>query len=53
MIEKLKKAFYNWESMVVVALAVSEDGVLDGYDGEDNQIEPEDIKTYTDIIGIS
>jgi hypothetical protein len=53
-IEKLKIAFpKRWEQMVVVALAVLSNGKIDGYDGLDKQISTKDIKTYTDIIGIS
>jgi hypothetical protein len=54
MIEELKKAFPDkWERLVVVALAVLDDGQVDGYDGLDRQIQPSEIKTFTDIIGIS
>ncbi len=53
-IEKLKVAFpKRWKRMVVVALAVLSNGKIDGYDGLDKQISTKDIKTYTDIIGIS
>jgi hypothetical protein len=39
--------------MEVVAIAVFPDnGKKDGYDGLDDQIDAEDIKTFTDIIGI-
>ena len=54
MIEQLKKAFPNrWKNMIVVALAVLDNGMMDGYDGLDKQIKKSDIKTYTDIIGVS
>jgi hypothetical protein len=54
MIKQLKKSFPNrWKNLIVVALAVLEDGQTDGYDGLDKQIKSNDIKTYTDIIGIS
>ena len=54
MMEELNKAFGNkWANMVVVALAVLEDGQIDGYDGLDKQISKNDIKKYTEIIGIS
>ncbi len=54
MIEQLKKAFPNrWKNMIMVALAVLDNGKMDGYDGLDKQIKKSDIKTYTDIIGIS
>jgi hypothetical protein len=53
-IEKLKVAFpKRWKRMVVVALAVLPNDKIDGYDGLDKQINTKDIKTYTDIIGIS
>lgn len=54
MMEELNKAFgRKWANMVVVALAVLEDGQIDGYDGLDKQISKKDIKKYTEIIGIS
>jgi hypothetical protein len=54
LIEQLKKAFpKRWKSMVVVALAVLDNGKIDGYDGLDKQIKANDIKTFTNIIGIS
>ena len=54
MMEELNKAFgEKWANMVVVALAVLEDGQIDGYDGLDKQISKNDIKKYTEIIGIS
>ena len=54
MIEQLKQAFpKKWKNMIVVALAVLDDGRIDGYDGLDKQISSKDIKTFTDIIGIS
>ena len=53
MMEQLKKAFPNrWKSLVVVALAVLEDGQIDGYDGLDKQMKSKDIQTFTNIIGI-
>lgn len=52
--DKLKEAFpKKWENMVVVALAVLDNGKIDGYDGLDKQISKSDIKIFTDIIGIS
>jgi hypothetical protein len=39
--------------MIVAALAVRENDKIDGYDGLDKQISAKDIKTFTDIIGIS
>jgi hypothetical protein len=54
MIAELKKAFpTRWKRLVVVALAVLEDGRIDGYDGLDKQISKKDIDIFTDIIGIS
>ena len=54
MMEELNKAFgEKWASMVVVALPVFEDGQIDGYDGLDKQMSQNDIKKYTEIIGIS
>ena len=54
MIAKLKKAFpTRYKSMEVVALAVLDNGKIDGYDGLDKQISSKDIKTFIDIIGIS
>lgn len=54
MIQQLKQAFRRrWKSMVVVALVVFADGSMDGYDGSNDQILAKDIKTFTDIIGIS
>lgn len=54
LIEQLQQAFpKRWKNMVVVALAVLDSGKIDGYDGLDKQINQEDIKTFTNIIGIS
>jgi hypothetical protein len=54
LLDKLKKAFpRRYKAMEVIALAVLEDGRIDGYDGLDAQIAKRDIKTFTDIIGIS
>lgn len=54
MISQLQKAFPSrWKNMIVVALAVLGDGKIDGYDGLDKQISAKDIKTFTNIIGIS
>jgi hypothetical protein len=54
MIEQLKQAFpKNYKKLEVVALVVYPDGKIDGYDGLDNKIPPENIKTFTNIIGIS
>ena len=54
MAESLRQAFPNrWKNLMVVALVVLENGKMDGYDGLDKQISAKDIKTFTDIIGIS
>jgi hypothetical protein len=54
LISKLKEAFpKKYKTMEVVALAVLENGRIDGYDGLDKQLSSKDIKTFTDIIGIS
>jgi len=54
MINSLKKAFpTRWERLIVVALAVLEDGRIDGYDGLDKRLNAREVKKYTDIIGIS
>jgi hypothetical protein len=54
LMNKLKEAFpKNWKNLIVVALAVLEDGDIDGYDGLDDQLSSKDIKKYTNIIGIS
>lgn len=54
MVAQLKQAFpKRWKNMIVVALAVLDNGKIDGYDGLDKQISAKDIKTFTNIIGIS
>lgn len=54
LIAQLEKAFpTRWKNLVVVALAVLENGKIDGYDGLDKQIKEKDIQTYINIIGIS
>lgn len=54
LINKLKETFpKKYKAMEVVALAVLEDGEIDGYDGLDAQISSKDIETFTNIIGIS
>lgn len=54
MIDQLKKEFpRRWKNMIVVALAVLDNGKIDGYDGRDKQISAGDIKIFTNIIGIS
>jgi len=54
MINQLQDKFpKTWKNLVVVALAVLDNGKIDGYDGLDKQISKGNIKEYTDIIGIS
>lgn len=54
MISQLQQAFpKKYKQMEVVALAVLDNGKIDGYDGLDKQIKQTDIKTFTNIIGIS
>lgn len=54
LMERLKEEFpKKWESLVVTALAVLEDGRIDGYDGLDRQMSKSDIDKFTQIIGIS
>ena len=53
LIEKLKEVFpKRWKNLVVVALAILENGKIDGYDGLDKQMKNPDIKKYTEILGI-
>ncbi len=52
--DKLEKIFGSKaKRLTVVALAVLEDGQIDGYDGLDKQINKGDIDKFTSIIGIS
>jgi hypothetical protein len=54
LIKKLKQVFpKNYIQLEVVALAVLEDGKIEGYDGLDKQISKPDIREYTKLIGIS
>ena len=54
LLEELKTAFpKKYKELQVVALAVLDNGKIDGYDGLDKQMNKKDIDTYTDIIGIS
>jgi hypothetical protein len=53
LLEKLKEKFpTKWQQLQIVALAVLEDGNIDGYDGLDKQMSSSDIKKYRSIIGI-
>lgn len=54
LIDKLKQEFpERWESLVVTALAVLDNGEIDGYDGLDRQMKKDEINKFTEIIGIS
>jgi len=54
LMNKLKQEFGDRaDRLKVVALAVLEDGQIDGYDGLDKQINKSDIEKYTSIIGIA
>ena len=54
LIEKLKQAFpEKYKELEVVALAVLNDNMIDGYDGLDHQMNKKEIEKYTNIIGIS
>jgi hypothetical protein len=54
LMNKLKQEFGNRaDRLKVVALAVLENGQIDGYDGLDKQINKSNIKKYTSIIGIT
>jgi len=54
LMDRLKEEFpKRWESLVVTALAVLENGRIDGYDGLDRQMSKLDIDKFTEIIGIS
>jgi hypothetical protein len=54
MMEEIKKVFpKNWKNLEVVALVVNPSGKIKGYDGKDKLIPAENIKIFTDIIGIS
>lgn len=54
LIEKLKQAFpEKYKELEVVALAVLNDNMIDGYDGLDHQMDEKEIEKYTNIIDIS
>lgn len=54
LIERLKEEFpKRWRNLIVTALAVLEDGEIDGYDGLDRQMNKSEIDKFTEIIGIS
>jgi hypothetical protein len=47
LVDKLKAKFpKKYKNLEVVALAVLEDGQIDGYDGLDKQMSKKEIKTY-------
>jgi len=52
-VKKLKEAFPSkWKNMLVVAIAVLDDGQLDVYDGLDNQVSSSDVEKYREIMSI-
>lgn len=54
LIGRLKQEFpERWKTLVVTAIAVLDDGKIDGYDGLDRRIKKEEISKFTKIIGIS
>jgi hypothetical protein len=54
LISQLKTAFpKKYKQLEVVALAVLPDGIIDGYDGLDKQMNAKEIKKFNEIIGIS
>jgi len=55
LIDELKSTFpKKYKELQVVALVVHEDGKkIDGYDGKDKKMSSEEIKKFTNIIGIS
>jgi hypothetical protein len=53
MIKKLKKVFpKNWKNMVVVALTISEKNEIKGWDGLDKEMSSNNVKAFTNLIGI-
>ena len=54
LMDKLEQEFGDRaDRLRVVALAVLDDGQIDGYDGLDKQIDKSTVEKYTTIIGIS
>jgi hypothetical protein len=54
MINQLKQEFQKrYKQLEVVALAVLDNGQIDGYDGLDKQMDKKTIDKFTEIIGIS
>ena len=49
--KKIKKAFGVYHKYSVVAITVSMDGQMEGWDGEDEKLSSEELKKYTQIIG--
>ena len=53
MIKKLKKVFpKNWKNMIVVALTISEKNEIKGWDGLDKEMSSNNVKAFTNLIGI-
>jgi hypothetical protein len=54
LINKLKTAFpKKYKQLEVVALAVFPNNKIEGYDGKDKKMSATDIKSFTNIVGIS
>lgn len=54
LVKQLEEAFPSkWKSLVVTALAVLDDGQIDGYDGLDNQMSKSEISKFISISGIA
>ena len=54
LIDRLQQEFpKRGKALEVVALAVLENGKIEGYDGKDKQLSPPSVKKYISIIGIS
>jgi hypothetical protein len=53
LMEEIKKELPNkYKELQIVALAVLDNGKIDGYDGLDKQLSGSDVKKYNSIIGI-
>lgn len=53
-LNKIKESFpKKWKPLQIVALAILENGKIDGYDALDRQMSSNEIDMYTKIIGIS
>lgn len=53
LIEELKKQLTNWESLIVTAVVVKDDGDIIIFDGEDVELDEYFTKRYLKILGIS